>query len=386
MKLLVLLSRIPYPLEKGDKLRAYHQIRCLSANHEIHLLAVHHEPIHPDAARELKKYCQSVRFFKINLIQAGINILLKFLSRKPLQVGYFHNLSTHRKIQKAIQEIQPEHIYCQLIRVAEYVKHTPIRKTLDYQDVFSKGVERRIEKAPWYFKPVLKLEYKRLLKYEKDIFDDFDHKTIISEPDRELIPHPLNHEIQVIGNGVDFNFFKPVTVEKKYDIIFSGNMGYPPNVDAAVYLVKEVIPALRQLRGKVKVVIAGATPHPKVKALQSEEVTVTGWVDDIRDYYAASRVFIAPMKIGTGLQNKLLEAMAMKLPCVTSPLANNALNARNGIEILVGENTEQYVLYLHQLLANNELAKNIADNGNRFVHEHYNWEAITAELDRLFEP
>jgi glycosyltransferase involved in cell wall biosynthesis len=232
-------------------------------------------------------------------------------------------------------------------------------------------------------RPLLRFEYKRLLKYEHEIFDLFDNKTIISVPDRDLIPHPERDQIAVVINGVDTDFFTPREVKPEYDIVFTGNMGYPPNVDAAVYLARDVLPRVLEKRPGTTLTLAGATPHSSVQALKSDHVKVTGWVEDIRDCYAKARLFIAPMRIGTGLQNKLLEAMAMRIPSITSPLANQALDATHGQEVLVGNSTDEYATLILQLLEDEKLARQIADNGHRFIHEKFDWAAATQVLEDL---
>ncbi|MCB0805823.1 MAG: glycosyltransferase [Bacteroidales bacterium] len=383
MKILVLLSRFPYPLEKGDKLRAYHQIRHLAKNHEIHLCALNDIQIKPEYRKALDPFCKSVHVIDLPRVSAAWNIVKAFLTGKPLQVGYFFNANAKKQINRIINEIQPDHIFCQLIRVTEYVRDMKIPKTLDYQDVFSKGVDRRRQSARFYMKPVLRLEYKRLLKYEHDIFSDFDHKTIISAPDRDLIPHPDREKIEVVINGVDTDFFRPMPMEKEYDLVFTGNMGYPPNVNAANFLVKEILPLVRQKLPEVKVMLAGATPHPSVQALAGKNVTVTGWVDDIRECYGKARIFIAPMRIGTGLQNKLLEAMAMKIPSITSQLANSALKATPEQEILVGQSAQEFAAHILRLLEDATYANEIAKNGYTFVHQNYNWASATRKLENL---
>ncbi len=385
MKIFVLLSRFPYPLEKGDKLRAYHQIRHLAKNHEIHLCALNDIRIKPEHRKAMDPFCKSVHVFDLPGIAAAWNIFKAFLTGKPLQVGYFFNAKAKRKINRIIDEIQPDHIFCQLIRVTEYVKERDIPKTLDYQDVFSKGVDRRSRTSPFYMKPILKLEYKRLLKYEHDIFGYFDHKTIISIPDRNLIPHPEREQIEVVINGVDTDFFSPMETEKEYDLVFTGNMGYPPNVNAANFLVKEILPLVRQKHPEARVMLAGATPHPSVQALAGNNVKVTGWVDDIRECYAGAKIFIAPMRIGTGLQNKLLEAMSMKIPSITSALANSALKARPNEEILVGQSAQDFADHIIHLLDDPGYAKKIAVNGHAFVHQNYNWASATRKLENLMK-
>jgi glycosyltransferase involved in cell wall biosynthesis len=206
---------------------------------------------------------------------------------------------------------------------------------------------------------------------------------IISVPDRDLIPHAQKDDITVIPNGVDHLFFQPVEHEKIHDLVFIGNMGYPPNVDAAVYLIEKILPLVRYEYPAVTVLLAGASPHARVKALASEAVRVTGWVDDIRDCYAGGRMFIAPLQIGTGLQNKLLEAMAMKLPCITTPLANSALGARENEEILVGSTPTELAGHVITLLKDNEKALQLSLKGRQFVIDNYSWERNTRKLEEI---
>lgn len=385
MKLLVLLPRVPYPLEKGDKLRAYNQIRFLSKTNEIILCALNDTTIHPEALEQLAPFCQSIHVLNIGKWSIGINLIKALFKGIPFQAGYFYNRTVHDQLRKIIDNEKPDHIFCQLLRVAEYVKEVSLPKTIDYQDVFSKGVERRIDKSSFYMKPLMKMEYKRLLKYEHDLFEIFDNKTIISAPDRDLIPHPEREMIHIIPNGVDTEFFKPMEVEKQFEIVFIGNMGYPPNVNAAEFLALEILPLVHKKHPEARLLLAGATPDKRVQNLESPSVQVTGWVDDIRQCYAQARIFIAPMQIGTGLQNKLLEAMAMKIPSITSPLAFSALGATDGKEILVGNTPEEYAKLICQLLEDKALSEKIAEAGYRFVLEHYNWEPATAELDRIMK-
>ncbi len=384
MKIFVLLSRIPYPLEKGDKLRAYNHVKYLSKNNEIILCALNDTHVNKQKAFvAVQPFIQSVRFIDIPLFSRLLNITKAYFSGKPLQVGYFYSGSAQRKINKLIQETRPDHIFCQLVRTAEYVKTLNIPKTLDYQDVFSKGIERRINTSPWYARPFLKLEYNRLLKYEHDIFAYFNNCTIISKPDRDFIPHPEKEKIHIVLNGVDTGFFKPIERKKKYDLVFTGNMAYPPNVNGVEFISKRILPRLKEKKPDIKILISGATPDSRVKACASDNIHVTGWVDDIRESYACARIFIAPMQIGTGLQNKLLEAMAMKIPSITSSLANKALKAESGKEILVGDKDEDYVAHILKLLDDTVYAAEVAENAYKFVHRNYNWEMATAKLESI---
>lgn len=387
MKLFVLLPRIPYPLEKGDKLRAFNQIKQLSKCHEIVLCALNTNKKldKQQAFKALQPYCVSINFFDLSKIGIGINIFIAWLKGFPLQTGYFYNSKIARKIQKLIKQHQPDLLYGQLLRVAPYIRHNELPKAIDYQDVFSEGMKRRMKTCRWWEKPFFRMEYKRLQKYEAVIFDDFDVKTIISKPDRDRIAHPNRDQILIIPNGVDHDFFRPKDCEKIYDLVFTGNMGYPPNSNAVSFLVKDILPLVWNKRPETRILIAGASPDANVRRTASEKITVSGWIEDIRDAYAQSRVFIAPMRIGTGLQNKLLEAMSMRLPTITTSLANSALQAKENTEILVGDDAETLAKHILTLLNNSKKADELAQAGYDFVRKNYDWTATTATLEKAMQ-
>lgn len=383
MKLFFLLPRVPYPTEKGDKLRAFNQLKQLSRKHEVILCALNDSVLHEDAKKVLSMYAKHVYIIDISKASIYLHLVKTLFSDKPLQVGYFYNKRINGIIRSLIEKHKPDHIFCQLIRVAEYVKGIPIPKTLDYQDVFSKNVERRLATAPFYMKPFLRMEYRRLLRYENEVFGMFDNKIIISTPDRDLIPHPDREKIVVVRNGVDTTFFLPMDREKQYDLVFTGNMGYPPNINAAEFLVHKILPLVQMRKPGIRILIAGASPSLRVSVLKSEQVEVSGWVPDMRECYAMAKIFIAPMQIGTGLQNKLLEAMAMQIPCITSPLANQALQAKENEEILIADTPEAYAHHILFLLDNPAKATQIAKAGYEYILRNFSWEAETEKIEKL---
>ncbi len=386
MKLGVLLSRVPYPLEKGDKLRAYHQIRVLSKEHEIYLCALNAGKLHPKAIEELKPYCKEIKIVSLTRFGIFINLVYSLIfTNLPLQVAYFFNRKAKQSILTYFSKHKIDHLYCQLIRVSEYVKdYHEVPKTLDYMDALSRGMERRIDQAKYGLKGLFKIESTRLKRYEHFIFSAFQHKTIISEQDRDLIVHAQNQNIKIIRNGVDQDFFYPKKCVKKYDLLFTGNMSYPPNVDSVEYLVNKVMPLVWKVKPELRLAIVGANPSSRVEKLAESRVIVSGWVDDIRDYYAASRIFIAPMQIGTGLQNKLLEAMAMKIPCITSTLANNALGGAHGQNILIGKEATDYTSLIIDLIDRTELGHDLAEEAYKLINQQYTWEGSTKALEALF--
>lgn len=384
MKILILLSRIPYRLEKGDKLRAFYQIKELAKNHELILFALTDCPAEiPAATDALKKYCSQVYLFPVSKGQSYAALARSATNAKPAQVNYFYHTAAQTQLNQIIQKHQPDHIYCQLVRMTEYVRHIMhIPKTLDYMDALSKGVDRRYEIAPFYLKQIYRLEAGRLKKYEAAVFNDFELKTIISRQDRDLINHPERHKIEIIPNGIDLEFFQPIALDKKFELVFAGNMSYPPNVETAVFLSKKVMPLLLKTNPNARLLLAGATPNQRVMALASENVSVSGWLDDIREAYASAKIFVAPMNIGTGMQNKVLEAMAMKIPCIVSSLVNNGIGGTENEQVLVADSAEQVAAKILLLLENEAIGKQLAENAYHFVNENYNWKSAVAKLEK----
>lgn len=382
MKLFVIVSRVPYPLDKGDKLRIYHQLKELSKRHEILLCCLDDNKTQQEHIDHLKTFCDKVEVFELSRVKIYFNLFKALFTNKPFQVHYFYQRAVHKQISQLIQSYQPDRIFCQLIRAAEYVKNEHhIVKTIDYMDAFSKGIDRRTPHSG-VLKPLFKDESKRLLKYEHLIYDYFDQHSIISEKERQLIYHQKREQITVVTNGIDTDYFQPKPIEKECDIIFVGNMSYAPNVSAVQYLANEVMPLLDK---GITLKIAGANPSKEVKALANERIVVSGWIDDIRDAYASAKLFVAPLFIGTGLQNKLLEAMAMELPCITTSLVNNSLGAKENEELEIAETAKGFATKITSLLENSARRGDLGMKARAFVKSTYSWEESTKKLEAILE-
>ncbi len=387
MKILVVLPRFPWPLDKGDKLRAYHQVVELSKRHEIYLFAVSHRRVEPEQVEALEPYCREIRVVHLNRFVCGLNILRNWFSSKSLQMGYWNTKHSKRACKAFAREVKPDVVYSQMVRTMPLVARLPYPKVMDFQDALSMNTERRMEQSRGLWHYLLHFEFKMLRSSEYKAFSVFDALTIISEVDSEAIPHKKNGEIHIVPNGVDFDYFNTQALKQSgnqtFSLVFCGNMAYAPNVDAARYLVNEVMPLVWSRIPSATLLLAGADPKPSVRALASKLVTVSGRLDDIREAYASSQIFVAPMRLGSGLQNKLLEAMAMRVPCVTTSIANTPLGAVDGQEILVGDTPEALADAIVRLLESQELRDSIAAAGNRFVTTHYSWSSAVEPLEKL---
>lgn len=383
-----MLSRVPWPLEKGDKLRAWHQLVELSTTCELCVFCLSDAPVSEDALEQVRSVAAEVHVFRLRRMRIAWRMAMAVWSSRPFQVHYFYQRAAARQVNRVIEQFKPDHIYCQLIRCSEYVKHLHhIPKTLDYMDAFNKGMERRAQQSRGVLKRILLVESQRLVRYENLIFDYFDSHCIISDQDRKLIYHPERQRIEVIPNGVDTSYFDFVaTPVHEPVVVFTGNMSYPPNVDTAELLAREVLPKLKRKVPEAHLLLAGADPSPKVKALaQLEGVEVTGWLSDIRTAYRRGMVFAAPLRIGSGLQNKLLEAMAMGIPCVTTTLANNALRASAGVHLLIADSVDAQADAIAHLLGDSAERERLRIAGCQFVKEQYSWKETTRKLMHLMQ-
>lgn len=384
MKIAIILSRVPWPLEKGDKLRAFHQIRELAACHEIHLVAVSDEPMHPEAEKELKKY---VRTLTVHfLTKPGIlwQLLKGIFSALPFQCSYFLNAAINKRLNQKLDAISPDIVYCQLVRMSEYVKHRKGKKILDYMDSFSSGMERRKSIARFPLSFIYSQETLRLKRYEEEIHPYFDACTVIAERDRKLLGLSGLEKVTIVPNGVDVDFFSPVNGKKNYDLGFTGNLSYPPNRDAAEYLIREIYPEIKRNSPTLSLMVAGANPPQKLRSLATETITVQGWTPDLRLVYDAVRVFVAPFRLGSGLQNKILEAMAMGIPCVVSPLVNESLCAVPGTHLLVASTREEFVQSISRLLKDETFQKKLGHQGAEWVKENFSWKESMKKLEMIF--
>jgi glycosyltransferase involved in cell wall biosynthesis len=263
-----------------------------------------------------------------------------------------------------------------------------MRTVLEYQDAFSSITRRRAENASFLTRLPLRVEADRIGRFERQAQGWFDASCIISEQDRDRLPVPDPSAVQVLRNGVDTEHFsspdvKPLDVTA--DICFVGNMGYRPNVRAAAVLVDEIQPRLTALRGRTTILLSGARPARSVRRLAGPDVTVTGWVDDVRRPYLSGSVMVAPLFTGGGQQNKVLEAMAVGVPCVTSGVVNNAIGAEPGTEIVIADDAAEFAARTADLLADPESRRRIGSAGQRFVRDRYGWRATADRLERILE-
>ncbi len=382
MKIVVLTSRIPYPLEKGDKLRIFHQIKHLAKTHEICLICLNESTENIDTS-VLLEMVSELHIIQLEKWKIPFRLFFALFHNLPFQVEYFLERKNKKQIENIIQKFQPNHIYCQLIRTSEYVKDLfQFEKSIDYMDAFSAAALRRAKTEKGFQKLFWKVENERVKKYERSIYDYFNQHSIITEQDRNLLAIPSNKNISIVPNGVDTAYFKNSNQNKKHDLVFAGNMNYPPNIAAAIFLVEEILPKLISQFPKITLLIAGANPSAEVQNLASEHVTVSGWMNDIREAYCQSRVFVAPMFIGAGMQNKILEAMSSELPVITTTLAAEAFKEKDFSKVIEANSSFEFAKAIQYYLLNEGAQISDGKKNRTYVEEKYSWNISNKKLDQ----
>ncbi|MEL6132560.1 MAG: glycosyltransferase [Bacteroidota bacterium] len=357
----------------------------MSRKHQITLIALTDQDVAAGDLAHMKAFVEDIHIFKITRWSLPFYLMKAYVTGQPLQVGYFYRSHIHRQIRKLLEEIRPDHIYCQLVRMAEYVRDFPLPKTLDYMDCFSAGMGRQAQEGPKWQAPIYQRESRLLFDYQQEVYPDFTFHTIISDQDRQLLDPAGKLEIQIIPNGIDTDFFRPVMRIPSAEVVFVGNMGYFPNVKAAEYLVREIMPEVWKVKPEVQVVIAGARPTAQVTALGKDaRVKVTGWIEDIRDAYTAGKLFVAPIFTGSGQQNKILEAMAMGRPCITTLLVNNAIQAITGEQIEVADTPRDFARQILRLLQDEVLYQSRVKASRHFVEKYMDWTRAVEGLEQNF--
>jgi len=335
----------------------------------------------------LEKYCESVEKVLLKPYFSYLNAFFYAFSRIPLQVGYYYSKKMKKKIEELLRREQFDIIHTQLVRMTPYVKdHKTTPKVLDMVDALSLNMKRRLEREKPHMKPLLHLEYMKLGKYEADICKVFDKVIVCSECGKQFLSYDGN--VTVCPNGVDTDFFHftDSTKGSSSDLCFLGNMGYFPNVDAVLFFVKKIFPLVKKKISYVKFYIVGINPCGSIKNLarKYQDIIVTGFVEDVRPYLKRAAVAVYPIRSGSGIQNKVLEAMASGTPVVATQYALEGIKINPEEHALMADKPAEFASRVVELLADAGLRRRLATNARRLVEDVYDWDAYGHELEAIY--
>lgn len=392
MNILYLAHRIPYPPTKGDKIRSFHQVRYLSERHSVHVVCWVDDPEDRQHVEALKKMCASVTVLHRSAGATKARAVLGLLQSRPLSVSAFWSKKMYRLVEGILNSKKIDRIFVYSSAMAEYVLDTrdaSIRRVIDFVDVDSEKWRSYAERSKGPGGWVYRVEAQRLARYEEHLLRTFDHSIITSEREagllRRLVP---DASTAVISNGVDLEYFNPELFHHSSPsppaLVFTGTMDYLPNVDGVRFFCGEIFPLVREVIPDVVFYIVGRNPTREVKSLSQEPgVVVAGSVPDVRPYLAKSWLAVAPLRIARGVQNKVLEAMAMGLPVVGTSQAFQGAQARDTDGIRQADEPETFAREILALLKNNAVRREASINARRYVERQHRWEDHGAALDRI---
>lgn len=390
--LLFLAHRIPYPPDKGDKIRSWHMLRHLAKNWRVHVGAFVDDPADWAHAEVLKGLCADVCLRPLNSRAGKLRSLVGLATGRALTLPYYQDAELERWVRAKLDGgVRAVVVYSSAM--AQFVMHAQgARRIMDFVDIDS---DKWRQYAPTKFRPLSWLyarEGRKLLEWERQVARDFDASLFVSEAEardfRRLAPESA-HKVGYFNNGVDTEYFSPDHVFDSPiptggpSLVFTGAMDYWPNVDAVLWFAREVLPLIRKAVPEVRFLIVGSRPGAAVQGLAGSGVEVTGRVPDVRPYLAHAAMVVAPLRIARGIQNKVLEGMAMGKAVVATPQALEGISAQVGAEVLVAEDAGAQAETVLRLLREPGTAGSVGAAARRRVAADYTWAPNLARLDAL---
>jgi glycosyltransferase involved in cell wall biosynthesis len=374
-QILVLTPRFPYPVVGGDRLRIYEICRELARHHDLTLLSLCETKEEMTSIPPRDGIFKRVERVHLPKWRSVLNVLAALRSEMPLQIAYYQS----GVFANRVKELLPGHDVClaHLIRTGHYVRQSEIPTVLEMTDAISMNYMRvrELRNVRGLKSLVYRFEAERLLHYERSVLADFAAVTLVSELDRDfLLDGRRDDNVVVCSNGVDLESL-PFRDRRNSEpvIAFIGNMTSIQNLDACFYFAEAILPLVRE-RLQCSFRAVGRIKPGDARHLRTiEGVEVLGNVVNVADAVGNARVGVAPVRLGAGVQNKVLEYMALGLPVITSPVALEGLQARAGLDLFVAATPEEYVSQLEVLWHNGELRAGLAASGLRYVKNAHTW-------------
>ena len=391
-ELLYLCHRLPFPPDRGDRTRSFHLLSALARAHRVHLLAFDDVGRRPEEWAPLHDLCASVEVVPLPARRAYLRTAIWSWHPRPLTLSYFHSRLLRRRVHELGARRPLDGIVAFSTAMGPYALALPgIPRVLDMVDVDSGKWAQYARRGPLPMRPVYALETRRVRAYEKAITPLFERVVLATERERALLTSfAMGGTVVTIRNGVRLPAEAPtVGTDPQPTLLFAGQMDYLPNVDAVTVLARKVLPVLRRRFGDVRLLVVGRCPCPTVRALAAlPGVTVTGEVPEVGPFYRRAWLFVAPIQIAQGVQNKVMEAMAAGVPVVTSSAVARGLvdgEVAPGRDFVVADGEDAVARAVARLLDSPGERATLADNARARMAAAYSWERSGVELVRLVD-
>ncbi len=384
-----LAHRIPYPPDKGDKIRSWRLLKHLTQTYAVHLACFVDEPDDFAHADFLRSVCASVTLIALNPMRAKAKSLSGYLNREPLSMVYYRS----KALQQAVDALRARPLAAEVVfssSMAQYIeKPLPGRKRIiDFCDADSEKWLQYAQDAAPPLRSVFAREGRLLARAETEIANWADANFAITPAEAALFNRRrgLKKDVAWWSNGVDTDYFDPVIsfdeLPAPADVVFVGAMDYRANVEAATYFAEAVWPFVLKSAPDVQFVIVGANPVRKIRALDGKNrINVTGRVDDVRPWLDQAKIVVAPLRVARGMQNKVLEAMAMARPVVATTAAATGLGVTPGEDILIADDAAVMAQEILSLLGDSDKRHRLGVAARRMVCERYRWSEQLKRFD-----
>ena len=385
MKILFLSQRVPYPPNRGDKITTWRLIERMSRQHEVVCIAFSHDEADESAAAELRDKGFTITTIPYADKKAKLKSLPLLMTSTPLTLGVYGSSKLQAEVDRVLPDCDMAYAYSSSMG-AFFLSHSDKPRVMHFGELDSDKWRQYSEKISWPMSWIYAREHRTLLEFETKLANSVSQNVFCTPLEEaifhERIPGP---SATVLRNGVDLEAFRPEPqLAEPGHLAFSGVMNYHPNVDGCVHFVSEILPRVRQEFPDTRFTIVGSHPTPEVQKLaEVEGVEVTGFVNDTKDYLQRAAISVAPLRIARGIQNKVLEAMAMGLPVVGTPCATQGVNGEHGCDFLVAENTEEQASAIRDLLRAPQEAAALGRRAREFVEKNYDWEVVFRHLDEI---
>jgi len=389
-KILVLTPRFPFPIVAGDTLRIVNMCRALSKKYTLTLASLGSQK-----KKEIRNVDQNV-FNEVHYVhhpawQGGLNVVKALPSSQPLQVAYYKSAP----FRMLVRQLMPEHdlVLAHLLRTGQFAEDANCPRVLEMTDALSLNYERASKLNTWGIKPLLyRIEKSRIASHERAAVEKFDLVTLVSEVDRDYLlrgndaAHAIN--LKVYTNGINLDERPYRAPGETPTIVFIGNMRTVHNRESCRYFAKEILPLIRDQVPEARFRIIGHATDKEMRSFSPiDGVDITGWVDSIPDASRGAIAGMGVMQVGAGVQNKVLEYMALGLPVIANQTGIEGINAAEGTHFLKAETARGVADSFLKLYQDDDLRKDLAQQARAFVENHHKWESVLAEfvkdIDRM---